>query len=111
MAMGMTYEQYWYGDPHMVRAYYAAEKMRQRRVNEEAWLHGAYVYRALDATVGNMMRKKGTQAVQYPSTPISLDGDTQEAPNTERQEEQESVYAMAYMTNMVLAGKKWGQKK
>lgn len=107
MAIGMTYEQYWYGDPLMVRAFYKAEQLRQQRLNEEAWLNGAYVYRALDATVGNMMRKKGSQPAEYPLKPIELNTVEETEVDKEQREEQEAVYAKAYMMNMVMAGKNW----
>ena len=104
----MTYDQYWYGDPLMVRAFYKAEKIRQKRVNEEAWLHGAYVYRALDATVGNTMRKKGANPAEYPKEPLSLDAEEDDTLlSKEEREEQEINYAKAYMMNMVMAGKNW----
>ena len=106
----MTYEQYWFGDPLMVRAFYKADKIRQRRINEEAWLYGAYVYRALDASVNNMMRKKGTEPAVYPQKPYDLGNDDETELEKEKREEQEAVYAQAYMANMVLAGKNWGRK-
>jgi len=107
MAIGMTYEQYWYGDPLMVRAFYKAEKLRKQRMNEEAWLYGVYSYRALDATVGNMMRKKGAQPAEYPQKPIEMEKREETDFDREQREEQEAVYAKAYMTNMVMAGKNW----
>lgn len=107
MAIGMTYEEYWYGDPLMVRAFYKAEKIRQQRINDEAWLHGAYVLRALDATVGNMMRKKGTEPAKYPERPVELKNMDETEYEKEQREEQEAVFAQAYMMNMVLAGKNW----
>lgn len=100
MALGMTYEDYWYGDPLMVRAFYKADKLRQQRMNDEAWLYGAYVWRALDATVGNVFRKQGTKPSEYPQKPIEL----QEQP---REEQEDETYALAYMTNMVAAGANW----
>ncbi len=99
----MTYEQYWYGDPLMVRAFYKAEKLRQQRKNEEAWLQGIYTFQALNATVGNMMREKGTQPIKYPEKPFDL-----EPPKVEP--EDEVLFAKAYMENMVLMGKNWGKK-
>lgn len=98
----MTYDQYWYGDPQMARAFYEAEKLRQKLANRDAWLHGVYVYRALDATVGNMFRKTGSEPAVYPSKPI--DFDKEEAKMTEEEEE---TYALAYMSSMVEAGRNW----
>lgn len=104
----MTYEQYWYDDPLMVRAFYKADKIRQKRINDEAWLYGAYVYRALDATVGNVFRQKGSKPSEYPLQPFEVNDEPKvEEKKTESQEELEEAYAKAYMTNMILAGKNW----
>ena len=107
MAIGMTYEQYWYGDPLMVRAFYKAEKLRQQRINDEAWLHGAYVLRALDATVGNMMRNKGAKPAEYPRKPIELFPVEETEYEKGKREEQDALFARAYMDSMVAAGKNW----
>lgn len=106
----MTYEQYWFGDPLMVRAFFKADRIRQQRINDQAWLQGVYFYRALDATVGNMMRKQGQPTAEYPKKPFELSGDEIEEETVyerEKREEQEAVYAEAYMMNMVMAGKNW----
>lgn len=110
MAIGMTYEQYWYGDPLMVRAYYKADKLRQQRINDEAWLHGAYVLRAIDATVGNMMRKKGAEPAQYPKQPIELNNVEKTEYEKAREEENDTLFANAYMMNLMQVGKNWGKK-
>ena len=114
MAIGMTYDQYWYGDVHMARAFYKADRIRQKRMNDEAWLHGAYVCRALEATVCNAFRKTGTPPAQYPKEPIWKDEwEEEERRDTakEKREEQEALFAQAYMMNMVMAGKNWGKQK
>lgn len=106
----MTYDQYWHGDPLMVRAFYKAYKVRQQQVNVEAWLYGAYVYRALDSTVGNVFRKAGAERAEYPKKPIEVNIEEKTELEKEQREEQEAVFAQAYMTNMVLAGKNWKRK-
>lgn len=98
----MTYDQYWYGDTQMARAFYEAEKLRQQIANKEAWLQGIYFYRALDATVGNVFRKTGSEPAEYPSKPLDLDKG-----KAEMTEEEEETYALAYMSSMVEAGKNW----
>lgn len=108
MAIGMTYEQYWYGDPLMARAFFEADKLRQERENEIAWLHGAYFLRALDTIVGNIFRKTGSQLAEYPQKPIPL---RKTGEDQIMDEEQEAVFAMAYMSSMVQAGKNWGKYK
>lgn len=107
MAIGMTYEQYWYGDPLMVRAYYKADRLRQERMNEQAWLYGSYVLRAIDSTIGNAFKKQGTRPSEYPRKPIEIVKKEETEEEREAREEQEAVYAEAYMMNMVMAGKNW----
>ena len=106
----MTYEQYWYGDPLMVRAYYEAEKKRQQRFNNEAWLQGVYTYNALQAalSVSEFFRPKNETPLQYPSKPFDY-GEKKEETDVEKEkrEEAEAMFAEAYMMNMVLAGKNW----
>ena len=108
----MTYEQYWYGDVHMVRAFLEADKQRQIRKNQDAWLQGAYFVRALDAVVGNAFRQKGQKAAEYPEKPIELtfekeNKNTQEPTNTD-DVDQEALFAKAYMKSMMRVGKNWG---
>ena len=103
----MTYEQYWYGDPLMVRAYYKADQLRQERANEQAWLSGVYVYHAIDATVGNAFRKQGNRPSEYPKKPLRIMQPEETEEEREKREEQEAVFAQAYMMNMVMAGKNW----
>lgn len=107
MAIGMTYDQYWYGDPLMARAFFKAEQLRAKRLNEVAWLHGAYVYMAVGTIAENAMRKKGSTPAEYPSKPMELADRVETTQEKEEREEQEAVFAQAYMSNFVLAGKNW----
>lgn len=112
MAIGMTYEQYWYDDPLLVRAFYKAERIRQERTDQEAWLHGSYMLQAIDATVGNMFRKSGQQPSQYPQEPLSTKlRREKEKAKDEVRKEREAVWAMAWMSSFVEAGKNWGKRK
>lgn len=106
----MTYDQYWYGDPLMVRAFYKADRIRQERKDSEAWLTGLYVLRALDASVGNLFRKEGTTPAEYPERPFSAEK-AQDTAQTEDQEEQERLMAELYMMQFERVGRNWGKKK
>lgn len=108
MAIGMTYEQYWYGDPLMVRAFYKADKLRQRRADENAWLNGMYFMAAINATIGNI-GNKGTLN-EYPKEPFSAEGERLLEQKKEKRKEQEATWAKAWMAQFVEAGKSWGQK-
>lgn len=112
MAIGMTYDQYWYGDPLMVWAFYKADKLRRERADEEAWLTGLYFLHALDAVVGNAFREKGQTPAEYPKEPHTQTRRKKlEAEKTEREKEQEALWALAWMSSFVEAGKKFDKKK
>jgi len=83
LAMGMTYDLFWNGDPALAKAYRTADSIRRRRRNEELWLEGMYTAEALSATVGNMF-SKGTKH-QYPSEPFPITAEEQQ----ERREREE----------------------
>ena len=46
MAYGMSYEQFWYEDPWMVRAFAQTFLLKQKLRNEYAWIQGAYIANA-----------------------------------------------------------------
>lgn len=117
MAIGMTYEQYWYGDVHMVRAFREADKLRQQRINQEAHLQGLYFYEALldVSPILHAFAKKGTKPIKYSAKPYELFNDkknrkidTEE--ERERKEERERLQAKLYMRNFVRALKGLGEK-
>lgn len=113
MAIGMTYDQYWYGDVTMTRSFYLAHKLHQKMIDEQAWMYGGYVLKALEATVGNIFRKKGSQPVEYPREPMFIeDMDIYKTKaSIEKKEQDEALWAEAWMNSLVQAGKNWGKNK
>ena len=71
--MGMSYELYWDGEPGAVRFYREADRIRQERANESAWLQGAYIYDAIGklAPILNGFVKK-PKAEPYPKQPYDI---------------------------------------
>lgn len=108
--MGMTYDQYWYGDPLMVRAIYKAYQQKQEAkinlINYEAWLHGLYNFNALGIALGNVLRKDGTPPENYPSKPLDMSGKEEKL-----DEDVELALAESYMKQMVRMGKNWGKDR
>ena len=47
MSIGMSYQEFWYGDVRLVEAYRKAAELRDKRRNQELWLQGMYIYEAL----------------------------------------------------------------
>ena len=74
LSIGMTYEQFWDGDPQLVKYYRQADELRIDRKNQELWLQGLYVYEALCdvAPILHAMAKKGTKAQPYPDKPYAI---------------------------------------
>ncbi len=84
LAIGMTPEQYWEGDPALAKYYRQADTMRLERRNQELWLQGMYIYEAIcDASpILRPFAKKGTRPQPYPDKPY---------PITDKQRKQDSV--------------------
>lgn len=89
LAIGMTYEQFWYGDCTMAKAYRAAYKLKQKQINEQAWLQGLYIYEALcdAAPIFNAFAKRGTKPHKYPTEPYPLSKEEREAKEEARRRE------------------------
>jgi hypothetical protein len=74
ISMGMTAEQFWYGDCTLVVHYRKAYELSQERHNQELWLQGRYFYDALCAVspILQAFAKKGTRPKPYLSEPYTL---------------------------------------
>ena len=74
MTVGMTYEQYWYGEPEMFAAYadFYKRKSKSEFVERDtlAWMISSYV----DAAVGHVMSaafgERGKPKSHYPDQPV-----------------------------------------
>ena len=109
MAMGMSYDEYWYGDVWRAKDYYKADQLRQERENVNAWWIGQYVHDAVSVAVYNIFRKEAQPAAHYPNKPYPI---TKEETEKQKQEEKTSnaVFARAWQANLVMAGANWGKE-
>ena len=57
MLYGMSYEQYWFGDPWMARAYAQKHLLARKQRNEELWLEGIYLSKAFGVVLHNAFDK------------------------------------------------------
>lgn len=89
LSIGMTYEQYWNGDPSLAKAYREAEKIRKRRKNEELWWQGMYVYEAIcdAAPIFRTFAKAGTKPEPYSKRPYPIDKEMADQYEEERERE------------------------
>ena len=87
LSIGMTYDQYWNGDPMLTKYYRQADEMRNERKNQELWLQGMYIYEALCdvAPIMTAMPKKGAKPHRYSEKPYSI---TEKQLRKEREEKE-----------------------
>lgn len=101
-SIGMTYDQYWYDNPFLLRLFIKAEKIKQRKRNNEMWLQGAYIYQAISALVPVLNPfSKEHRAKPYLKQPIPIS--EEEIAEQEREKYQRFV---DYMFKRVEASKK-----
>lgn len=72
LSIGMTYEQYWLGDPELVRMYRKAEEIRAHRRNNELWTQGRYVYDAIMRLVPSLNALKPKEPIEYMDEPYPM---------------------------------------
>lgn len=70
----MSADQYWNQDVRLVEAYRKADELRRKRINEEAWLQGMYIYDALQrlTPIFQAFPKKGAEPMKYVEEPYPL---------------------------------------
>ena len=112
----MTYEQFWYQDPHLVRAYAKAEEMRIKRKNEELYLQGRYEYEAIGAFAEILpaFPKKGAKIHPYLEEPYPLTEAEllarEEQKNKEKMEAiKQRMFAMSMQINAKMGEKENGR--
>lgn len=71
MAIGVPYEEFWFGDYTQLKYYRKAYELKCEHENYAAWLQGAYIYDAVCAVspVLNAFAKKGTKPFPYHKEP------------------------------------------
>lgn len=102
LAIGMSAEQYWDGEPSLAKAYRKADEIRQKRRNEELWLQGMYIYEAL-CDVSPMLHafaKRGTKPRPYSDRPYAItnrDREEEHRVKMEKEREKAKNYMEAKM--------------
>ena len=59
LAIGMSYAEYWEGDPVLAQYYRKAYRLKQEEENQRAWLQGLYMYDAMTTALHNALRGMG----------------------------------------------------
>lgn len=66
MLYGMTYNQFWHGNPWMARHYKEMHNLQRREKNEEMWINGMYQLSALSVALNNAFNKNKIKYIEKP---------------------------------------------
>lgn len=75
MAFGMTYDEFWNGDTEIAKMFRKAYEIKQRELDKQAWLQGAYVYHAIGALAPALKAFAKGSAKPYIEHPFGYEED------------------------------------
>lgn len=104
LAIGMSYAEYWEGDPKLTQYYRKAYQIKQDEFNNNAWLQGMYIYDAVSTALYNALRGMGKTkppAKDYAKQPYELNKKTKTEQEKAKEVEIEQEKAAAWMENFV----------
>lgn len=88
MALGVSADEFWNGDPTLLKYYAERHRIAVEQQNEQMWLQGVYFYEAISTALAQAFSKH-TNA-KYPEKPhrlTPLSEDEQELENKKKVEE------------------------
>jgi len=88
MLYGMTYEQFWYGDPWMARAYKEMHNLKRKERNEEMWVNGMYQLSALSVALHNAFDKN---KINYMKEPLNIFPKSEAEKEAEKRDERQKL--------------------
>ena len=109
LSIGMTYDLFWEQDCKLVKAYIEAEKIRQKRLNEEFWMLGHYIYDAVGRLHPSFNTLKPREPIPYRAEPIPFFAEPE--PKTQEETDKKVDAARDYFMNMAKAYNKKFKKK
>lgn len=104
LAIGMSYAEYWEGDPSLARYYRKAYLIKQEEINNNAWLQGLYIYDAISTALHNALRgfgKSKTPARDYAKQPYNFNNKEKTEAEKAKEVAIEQEKAAAWMENFV----------
>lgn len=103
MAIGVPYELFWKLNPHTLKPFTEAHKIKRKILDEQMWTLGIYVQRAVSVAVEHNLAGKKAQS-KYFEEPIMMQEQTSEQPKTEVDKEERKRKAEMFF--MALEAKK-----
>lgn len=100
--MGISEGAFWNMNITRLHPYVLAEDIRRENRDYDAWLHGLYVARAIESTIGNAF---SSERVEYPEAPyLSKKAKHTDEP-TEEERETERLRLVAHLNSVMAAMK------
>lgn len=99
MAMGMTPDEYWHGDPYLCQQYRLAFSLKQKQKDHDLWLAGLYNYIALTTALHNFMCSDKSKRLDYPDKPMSFDMEEKQELTEEQQRQLDEATEMIKAIN------------
>lgn len=94
MALGMTYDQYWYGEPEMVKFFSQAQVIKNEQLNQEMFIMGHYVFQAISVALSNLnLSGKPRTPNKYLQKPFELTNPSKEAKEKRAEEARQRIIA------------------
>jgi hypothetical protein len=104
LAIGMSYAEYWEGDPKLAQYYRKAHLIKQEEINNNAWLQGMYIYDAVSTALHNALRGMGKTKPppkDYAKQPYEFKNKVKTEAEKAKEVEIEQEKAAAWMENFV----------
>lgn len=79
MAIGMPYEEYWYGHPYLVKLYKDIYNHKRKEENQKMWVNGMYMQKAVSVAISNAFGHRA----KYFEKPLDI------FPKTEEEKQQD----------------------
>lgn len=117
MSIGVTYEEFWYGDFAICKYARQAEKLRRKKANQEMWWNAIYMFRTmLDVApafrdFGDGKKTKISFSTEQPFPMDKQESEEIEKAKREREQEEFLARMMCYAQSHNLALKQDGQKE
>lgn len=84
----MTADEYWHGPPELCIAYRRAHNRKKEMINQQLWMQGLYIYKAVAAVMSGMFSKNSEG---YLSEPIRITPLTEQEKRAKAEEERKRL--------------------
>ena len=104
LAIGMSFAEYWEGDPKLAQYYRKAYQIKQDEINNTAWLQGMYIYDAVSTALHNALRGMGKvkpPPKEYAKQPYEFKNRVKTEAEKAKEIKIEQEKAAAWMENFV----------